>query len=623
MCTGRLLLWIAVVFLGALGWGCSSSAQVEPRYASEDPVAQDEFDRARALFQQGELEQAEQLFSNFVIEHPEDALRPGAELHLGRIAVQEGEHDAATVWFERAAVSTDEALATTARRELGASLLREGEAERALAVLEPLAGRLDGQEAATLYGTMAEAAGQLEDRPRQLRFLDARCRYGGRAECQSSAEQIREIVEGFDEAMLTSLHESLPRNGHAWVVVTGRLGAMAAARGDREGALTMLESLEGAEADQGPDGEALRTALEELQQIDWDAVGLLLPLSGRARLVGEQMRAGVELAVEQRAEEETPLRLVVRDSAGDEASIRRAVELMAETERVSAIIGPVDSNLAAAAAERAQELGVPLLALSIRPDLTDQRRWVLRSFQSNEAEIHALMNHASQRLGHRSFAVLHPDSNYGRVLLGIVEREAQALGVSITVTRSYPPSQTSFVEDCQALVEHSFDALIIPDRSRTVSLIAPALATVGLWSTPPDRALPNDEGRAIQLLLPSIAFSPSLVRQAGRYLQGAVFTTPLWVEDPEARVARFVEDFREATGRPPTVYASQAHDALQILRAARSRAAGQTRAALLEALLSIREAPTVGSFDGFDESGEPRSPLRLLTLEGENFLRSE
>jgi ABC-type branched-subunit amino acid transport system substrate-binding protein len=614
----RVLLFMVQPLL-VWSWGCSSSAQAEPRFASADPAVQDDFDHARALFEEQRLEEAGQRFSSLVIHHREDPLRPGAELYLGRIALRQERYEDAVVWFERAAEADDEALSTTARRELGQALVGAGDPQRAIAVMEPMAGTLDGRDAAQLYRTLAQAADAAQDSERRLRYLDAAHRFGGRDDREQVASQIRALVNELERDEMDRLVRSLPHNGLGWAAVAARLGAMAAAQGEAERARALMSQLEeaGAEAEAAP----LRAALEAMERIDWSAVGVLLPLSGRARLIGEQMRAGIELAAAEETDE--PLRLVIRDSASPpEGGIEALVTELVESERVSAIIGPVDAERAEAAARRAQELGVPLLALSIRPDLPVAGSWVLRAFQSNQAEVRALLEYAMTRRGIQTFAVLYPENGYGRVLRQLVEREVAALGGQVVVTEGYQPSITSFVNHCQRLADHQFEALFIPDGSRAVSLIGPSLASVGLWSRGPASAAPP-HGRGIQMLLPSAAFSPGLMGQAARYLQGATFALPFWPEDPEPTAARFVEAYRTSQGTTPTAYASQAHDALQILRAARAEVRQQNRASLLEALLEVRSAQTVGRFEGFDEVGEPRAPLRLIELEGDAFRRLE
>ena len=123
MIVRRELPWVLVFLLAAGSVGCSSSARAEPRFASADPEAQEEFELARSAFQEGRLEEAERLLLAFVAAHPDDPLHHGAELYLGRIAVAQEQFQEATVWLERAAAAPEEDLSATARRELGHALV--------------------------------------------------------------------------------------------------------------------------------------------------------------------------------------------------------------------------------------------------------------------------------------------------------------------------------------------------------------------------------------------------------------------------------------------------------------------------------------------------------------------
>jgi len=611
--------WLRVegmaVVLAAAG-GCASAAGAEPSYRSADPVAQDHFDAARASFAAGRADEAEQRFSSFIVDNPEDPLRHAAELHLGRIAASRGEHDEATTWLELATSSSDEILSTTARRELASSLIESGEPARALEILEPLTGRVEGAEAVALYTTLAEAAAAAGDDGRLLRYLDARHRYERDATVRRQIVTDMQAVAGRgDLAVLDRLRGELPRTGPAWRAVTLRLGVGALSAGDEERVGGLLGELDEAGAGSSEEEAELRRAVEEVRRVDWSAVGALLPLSGRARLVGERVLAGLDLAAESGPDEESPIRLITRDTTG--ADVARLVTELVETERVSAIVGPVDAAAAEVAARRAQELGVPLLALTIRQGVTDAGQWVLRPFQSNEAEVRALVGHATGDLGLRSFAVLHPDSGYGRVLLRIVEQEVTERGGTVVTVQSYDPTRTSFVEECQELSAHEFEALIVTDRSRLVSLVAPSLAAAGLWSQPSGGTAGPEGTRPVQILLPAVAFDERVVRQAGRYLQGAIFATPLWTGDSSPATTSFVERYRGAHGAEPSALASQAHDAVQLVRAARHDATVRTRTGLLEALADLETAATAGPFGGFHPSGEPRTPVRLVTIRGE------
>ena len=617
MSVGRRAEGLVALAMALSVCGCTSAARAEPAYVARDAAAQEDFDRARAAWTAGRPEEAERGFSAFVATHREDPLRHGAELHLGRIAASRGRHDEAVTWLELAALSTDPTLSTTARRELGTSLLALGRPGRALEVLEPLTGRLDGAEAATLYGTLAEAARAAGDGARALRYLDARHRFERDGAARLLLEgQITATAAALEPDALEALHGALPRTGAGWAAATGRLAELVLALGDETRARALLRALEAAGAATSPTAAALRATLDEVARVDWSAIGVLIPGSGRARLVGEQVLEGLELATEARAGAGGRVRLVVRDTEG--ADVARLVDELAGSARVAAIVGPVDTASATAAARRAQELGVPLLALTIEPGVTGAGDHVLRPFHTNEAEVEALVDEAIGR-GLRSFAVLAPDHGYGRTMRRLFEAAVVRAGGRLVASRTYPPGTTSFVEVCRELSPASFEALFLPDSSRAATLVAPALAAAGLFAQPAGRRDVPSGTRPVQLLLPAAAFDESLVRRAGRYLQGALVATPFWAGDTSPEVSGFVERFVAARGRPPSSWASQGHDAVRILEAARARTSTRTRRALLEALLRLEGAETAGPFAGFLPSGEPRTPVRLLTVEGDGF----
>jgi branched-chain amino acid transport system substrate-binding protein len=334
--------------------------------------------------------------------------------------------------------------------------------------------------------------------------------------------------------------------------------------------------------------------------------------------VGEQALEGLEIAAAGATPSEEPLSIVVRDTEG--ADVARLVDDLVEREHVAAIVGPLDAASAEVAAGRAAERGVPLLALTIRPGVGRPGSPVFRPFQSNEAEVAALVGHAVLRLGRRTFAVLHPEGSYGRVVRRLAEEEVARRGGELVASLAYDATQTSFVEVSQQLASQQFDALVVAGSSRSVALIAPALAAAGLWSQGPAGGAGPSGTRPVQLLLTAAAFDEGLIGQAGRYLQGALFATPFFAHGSSPSTAAFVERFQAAHGRLPTAYASQAHDAAAIVRAARSRAETPTREAVLEALRALDSAGTAGPFTGFDENGEPRSPVLLVTVDGEAWM---
>src|SRR6185312_2471270 len=159
----------------------------------------------------------------------------------------------------------------------------------------------------------------------------------------------------------------------------------------------------------------------------------------------------------------------------------QAVEELANVHRVIAIIGPMDAQLAAVAGRRAQELDVPLIALTPGGEIPAAGDFVFRYFPTPQAEARALAAAARKR-GAQSFAVLYPNNAYGQAMLQAWSREAAAVGLRQATTLAYAPAATSFGDEAGNLAKHDFDVLFIPDSAQQVALIGPALAAAGLWS---------------------------------------------------------------------------------------------------------------------------------------------
>jgi ABC-type branched-subunit amino acid transport system substrate-binding protein len=345
-----------------------------------------------------------------------------------------------------------------------------------------------------------------------------------------------------------------------------------------------------------------------------------LSLSGRARRVGELALRGLMVAADLPpngpASPDAPS-VIFRDDAGDAARAVQAVEELANVHRVIAIIGPMDGQIALAAGKRAQELGVPLIALTPAAAVPSIGPMIFRYFPTPDAEARALSAAAKQR-GADSFAVLYPETAYGQAMLVAFRREAEANGLRIAIVRSYAAGATSFGVEADLLSKSRFDALFIPDSAQQLALIAPALAAAGLWCTPAGQRPPTN-GRAITLLAPSVAFDPNLPRLAGRYLQGALFSVPFDVTSESTANQTFVQRFSESFASQPDAFAAYAHDAYALVRSG-VEAGATTRALLAIKLQSVsRPRNLVAPAKGFNPQREAQAPIQISELEGSTF----
>jgi branched-chain amino acid transport system substrate-binding protein len=641
-------LLLAGAFAVLAVWACKQATGPDigrlPILTSDDPKAEAEVREAKDLEARGRKEAAKKKYREFLHARPDDALVPLVQLALGKILLAEQHDGEALALFSSVAQHPEPAVAEQGRFWGAVAEQRLGRHADAIEALAPMVGRtIEPKDTLLLLRTLGDAyrdegkAFQALETLEQLQADNAL----PQADRTSARNEIVEIVlQKASPADIRRALDELDPKGFAYPHVLVRALKDADAAHDLERTREMLKLLQ--EHNIPLDDELSAIALRAAAPSDANpaAVGALLSLSGRARRVGEQALRGLMLAANlpgQGPRPPTAPTIVFRDDGGDPERAIQAVNELVSQHRVIAIVGPLDAQVAAVAGKRAQELGVPLLALT--PGITPSKvgDMVFRYFPTPQAEAAALAKAAKAR-GAKSFAVLYPDTAYGKALLEAFQEEATRVGVTQGPTQSYAAGATSFGTEAAALEKQSFDALFVPDSAQQLALIAPALAAAGLWSATgaPHAGATAREARAaarrgvetakptrnIVLLAPSIAFDANLPKLAGRYLQGAMFSVSFDAQSGSAPVPEFVRKFQEAFGSSPDIYAAFAHDAYRLVRSAVDGGA-TTRTSLAARLPQAKDDGAVTGTKGFTSSREASEPTRVIELQGDKFSEPE
>jgi branched-chain amino acid transport system substrate-binding protein len=207
-----------------------------------------------------------------------------------------------------------------------------------------------------------------------------------------------------------------------------------------------------------PDHDEIETAkalMEELKSasmVDRFLIGCVLPLTGPYGTFGNRALTGVELALYQYNTQGDvhPIQLLIRDSKGDPKEAERAVESLALTDRVIAIIGPMITS--ESAAMKAQALEVPIMTLTQKPNITETGDYVFRNFMTLSSQVKAIVDYAVEDLGLRKFAILYPEEPYGISFMNRFWDDLMHRGAEVTGIESYRPEQTDFGDAVKKLV---------------------------------------------------------------------------------------------------------------------------------------------------------------------------
>ncbi|MFO0577582.1 MAG: penicillin-binding protein activator [Polyangia bacterium] len=561
---------------------------------SSDPAAEAAFQDALRLVQKGELPAADRALEEFRATHrPPEPLLPLATVMQARVARLLGQPARARELLQPLAqpgAAPSINLEERARLELGLAEHALGHGAAAQALLAPLSSLIvESEEATELHAALADLLLHSDDRSGALREYELFYRGVG----------VRPLEQAWVRAQVGRILPKLPV-------------------GERE----RVRQRFGIEA---------ATAAESAPaQASAPVVGLLVPLSGKNRTLGERVLRGALWSAEllgapHRSGPSGGVDLRVRDSAAADAGAAIA-EL--QREGAQSIIGsPVkqEAGAIAAAAERAGLLAVHLSAAASSSPTSGRSLTLLRS---NPARAQALARELV-RSGLPSVMILAPATPYGQAMTRAFVDALASSPVKVLAELTFSDSSTTFTAQAQQVVQAQPSALFVPASAAQLELIASQLATAGALPTwKVTRAAADKPALAsppVKLLLSTAeGLGERLLKSAGRYLQGAVLAPVslggLALSEPGAG-SRW-DGFQQQLGAEPGALDAMGFDAVQLVRAAceKARATSAGAACTADELgaavrgLSIEGATGTLSFDASGQRSD--TPLLVRIHEG-------
>lgn len=618
-----MIRMLAVLLLLA---SCTLSRTNVARTDGEERESQDELVRARAALDAGRFDEAADGFAAVLKQHPQGEQADEARYRRGQALARADRLEEAQVtlakFLEERPTSRFKDAAALELQLVQAKLSKNQEAAQAL------------QKSVDAQREREKAEGT--PRGLSLRAAAQALEGGGAAAAwetaleEAPAQEVARLVAEFD------------KKSKAWPAAALKLARIQLHTGDRAHAGELAGEILAVDA-QGTAAEgarALQQSLQSAAQVKPTLVGIILPLTGDLKGFADQALNGIALTLDLQGR--GPLQVQVVDTKGEPDTAADAVEQLAQAGAI-AILGPLGIQEGLAAATRAQQLGVPLISLSRAEGLTALGENIFRDMPTSSAQAKAVADYAQKKLNARAFAILQPDSSYGDEMSRYFWDAVDAGGAEVRGYEHYPLRTTTFKPFIQHLVGRApedlqerqtysdeaekiakevtdpyrrrkalaalksqqapvvdFDAIFIPDSSRTVRLIAPAIAAEDVITAGCDtrelevvkRTTKNDQLRTVQLLGTSLWDSGDLVDERSgiaRYVQCAIFVDVFFPQSDRPATRRFVDEYVNAYHRQPGFLEAHAFDAAGLLKKAIDERHPQTRADLREALAGLRK----------------------------------
>ncbi len=406
--TYRLIILCLIFFFF---WGCAKPAvplKMVPA-AVEDPL----YAQAEKLLKAGEYENALVQYREYAAKYPYRPLADDALMKMASIHLANGRYQAARDLYQRILDDYSSSnSAGDAQVELLATFYHQGE-----------------------YPALFEKIGSanMDALPRTARLRV----YKMMGDAYLSSGQVKRAVDAY--ALSLSCHPEKDREE-----ITSEMVAAI----DRLDAVDIEELLE------GPDylpKAYLTNQLKQKSQYDRFSIGCLLPLTGPYSSYGNRALRGIELAFSRfhSSHPEIPIKLVVKDSGGEEPQAVQAVRELSDA-GVAAIVGPIVT--AKPAAEEAQRNGIPIITLSQRDDIASIGTYVFQNFLTPRTQVNTLVSYLTRNLGLKRFAILYPDEKYGTTFMNLFWDSVIDYGGTVVGCESYKGGETDFTDPIKKLV---------------------------------------------------------------------------------------------------------------------------------------------------------------------------
>jgi branched-chain amino acid transport system substrate-binding protein len=477
-------------------------------------------------------------------------------------------------------------------------------------------------------------------------------------------EEISELIDDrVDFRGIRQLHDDAKGSDFPKPLLTYKLGRVQYHARDLDNAKETLEQYLSSWPT-GPWAEGAKgliALIEARGDVKPNTIGVLLPLTGRHRSYGELGLQAIKMAFEG-----SRLQLVVRDTKSDSAVAGEMMQELALKEGAIAVIGPLFAFEAEPAGAKAQQLGVPLMTISVGESLAKLGPYVFRNGLTNKVQAEALVRWAMEVEGMKRFAILYPRHPYGEELLHHFWDEVEKRKGEIRGVESYSMGDTTFTWQVKRLVARDqlgrskdfhdatkecekqpdayrrnrckedakksvkpvvdFDALFIPDYYQNVSMITAALAVEDIIVEKDPRRLKIIEktlGREVEpvtLLGASGWYSTQLIERSERNVENAVFTEAFFAEGDDKRVADFVREYTKKYGREPRLYPEALlYDSARMFRTIAEQLKPPSREAFRAAVKDMRDFPGVTGKISFINGTDAERTVKLIRIKNGKF----
>lgn len=349
--------------------------------------------------------------------------------------------------------------------------------------------------------------------------------------------------------------------------------------------------------------------LLSLRASDEIPVGEYASLTGASASFGQSSHKGTELAFEEINAAGgvlgKKLKLITEDDQSQAGQPATIVRKFISQDKVVAVLGEVASSKSLEAAPICQQSKIPMISpASTNPKVTEVGDYIFRicfidPFQGT------VVSKFARGKGWKKIAVLTDvKQDYSVGLTEFFVKDILANGGEIVREQKYSTGDKDFKPQLTSIKAAQPDAIFVPGYYGEVALIAKQARLLGI---------------KVPLLGGDGWVGDSLLKVAGKSLDGSFFSSHFSADDKSPKVQNFVSKFKAKYGETPDDMAALGYDSAYILADAIKRAGTTESAALRDAIAATKGFDAVTGTITLDANRNATKSAVILAIENGGY----